>query len=283
MENQPAAITNAFVDTPRLRFHYRSHGRIDGMPLLFLHSSFGSSRWWEPLFDLLPSEFLAVAPDLRGCGQSDKPETGYTIEAQAEDVAAFVDTLGLRDFDVVAHAAGGAIAVEYILGHPDTARSLLLVNSVPVEGVFTPLEAVTLLAQLRTDRALLTQAMELLAPRLAAENPPLFAALVEDAAVMAPAAFTEVAVALGRWNRFADAKALTLPTLLLWGDKDPIVARDAMTRSLIAIPGAANLDILRGVGHSPMLDAPLTLAEHLVAFVTDDFGDFASIRDSAAA
>lgn len=281
MKGNSPAIAQSPVATPRLQMHFRSHGDPAGMPLLFLHGGFASSRWWEPLFELLPSEFNAVAPDLRGCGCTDKPAAGYAIDSQAADVAAFVETLGLRDFDIVAHAAGGAVAIEYLLAHPDHARSLVLVDSVPIEGVFTPLEAIALLDRMQTDRALLREALTLLAPALAASADPLFAMLVEDAAAMAPAAFTEVAVALGQWNRFADARALTLPTLLLWGDQDPIVTREAMTRTLVAIPGANNLDVLRGVGHSPMLDAPLALAEHLIDFLTDDFGGFATIRNRA--
>ncbi len=273
-------IARDFIETPRLRFHYRSHGRRDGMPLLFLHGSFASSRWWEPLFTLLPDEFWAVAPDLRGSGLSDKPADGYAIESLAADVAAFADALGLRDFDLVGHAAGGAVAVEYLLGHPEVARSLILVDSAPIEGVFTPLDAIVVMDKMRSDRALLSAALALLAPALAASGDPLFEQIVQDAAEMAPAAFTEIAVALGHWNRYTEGRALTLPTLLLWGDRDPVVSREAMTRTLTAIPGANNLDVLRGVGHSPMLEAPLRLAERIVEFVTDDFGAFASIRSS---
>ena len=74
------------------------------------------------------------------------------------------------------------------------------------------------------------------------------------------------------------ARALTLPTLLLWGERDGIVSRDATTRTLIAIPGAANLEVLHGVGHSPMLEAPLALAERIISFVAEDFAGYDEIR-----
>lgn len=279
MDESGLATVSAFVETPRLRFHFLTHGRRDGMPLLFLHGSFASSRWWLPVFELLPEEFFAVAPDLRGCGRSEQTDKGYAIESQAADVAAFIEAVNLRDFDLIGHAAGGAIAVEFVLTHPETARSLLLIDSVPIEGIFTPLEALALLNRMRSDRALLTEALAGLAPRIAAARDPLFDSIVQDAVAMAPAAFTEVAVALGQWNRFADARSLTLPTQLIWGDEDALVTRAAMTRTLIAIPGAYNLDVLKGVGHSPMLDAPLTLTEHIVDFVTDDFSHFSALRE----
>ncbi len=115
------------------------------------------------------------------------------------------------------------------------------------------------------------------------ENGPkraFFNSLVEDAAGMAPAAFTEVAQAVSTWNRFEHANRLTLPTQLIWGELDQIVEREAMTRSLIAIPGANNLEVIRGVGHSPMIEAPLALAELLIDFITDDFAGYEEIRGS---
>ena len=98
---------------------------------------------------------------------------------------------------------------------------------------------------------------------------------------MAPAAFTAVAEALGRWNRMDEAHRLTLPTLLLHGTEDIVVERDAATRSLLAIPGASNLEILRGIGHCPMIESPVVLAERTIEFITEDFESFEEARDYA--
>ncbi len=46
------------------------------------------------------------------------------------------------------------------------------------------------------------------------------------------------------------------------------------TRTLSAIPGANNVEVMHGVGHSPMLEAPQRLAEIYVNFITQDFGEF---------
>ena len=276
------------LTTPRLTFHYRTHGDADGLPMLLLHGSFASSRWWEPFCAILPDEIYAVAPDLRGCGGSSRREEGYEIHEQAEDVAAFVNALGLDGFDLVGHSSGGAIAIEYVLSHPARARSLILVDSAPIEGVFTPLESYQLLEQMREDRSLLAQALISLMP---AAPPPtmstdefneFFETLVDDAAAMAPAAFSAVARALQHWNRYEEARYLSLPTLLLWGSADTLVDRDSTTRMLIAIPGAANLEILRGVGHSPLIESPVGLAERIINFITDDFDSFAEARTIAS-
>ena len=188
--------------------------------------------------------------------------------------------MGLRDFDLIAHSSGCAIAVEFTLANPASVNTLILIAPASLEGVHTPVDTYSLLEEMQSDRALHRQALELMMP--AHTQPPAYiSALVDDAQAMAPAAFTGIARALADWNRFRDAQQLTLPTLLLWGDQDEIVSRDSVTRALIAIPGAANLEVLRGIGHSPMIEAPLISAEKIVDFITEDFSGFSAIRSSA--
>lgn len=278
-------ITTFFVETERLRFHCRAHGRPDGVPMLLLHDSFATSRWWEPFLAMLPDDILAVAPDLRGCGESDKPDSGYSVEEQAADVHALVQALGWTEFDLVAHSSGGAIAMEFALAHRTALATLTLVDSTPPEGVFTPLDTLMVLEQMKNDRELLARSLSLLMPSYADAlddyaQDEFFQQLVVDAAGMAPPLFTALAESLNHWNRLADVRQLTVPTLVVWGDRDEIVSRDAATRTLIAIPGANNLEVLRGVGHSPMIEAPLTLAERIIDFITDAFEQYEDIRDS---
>ena len=275
------------IKTERITFNVRTSGSADGVPLLLLHGSHASSRWWEPFFAILPDSIHAIAPDLRGCGQSSHSQHGYEIGDQAADIAELVEELALSDFDLAGHGSGGAIAVEYALRHRQRLHSLILVDSVPIEGAFTPLQGLQLLSQMRHDRSLLRQALSALMP---SAPPPtmtepefdaFFDLLVDDAAAMAPAAFTAVAEALGHWNRLDEAHRLTLPTLLLLGTEDIIVERDAATRSLLAIPGASNLEILRGIGHSPMIESPVVLAERIIEFITEDFESFEEARNYA--
>jgi len=275
------------IHTERLTFRIRTSGSADGVPLLLLHGSHATSRWWEPFFAILPDSIRAIAPDLRGCGQSTHSQSGYGVEEQAEDIAELVQALSLSDFDLAGHGSGGAIAIEYALRHGQQLHSLILVDSVPIEGAFTPLQGLQLLSQMRADRSLLSQALSALLP---AAPPPtmteqefdtFFELWVDNAAAMAPAAFTAVAEALGRWNRQEEAHRLTLPTLLILGTEDIVVERDAATRSLLAIPGAANLESLRGIGHSPMIESPVVLAEKISEFITEEFESFEEARDYA--
>ena len=280
-----SAIANHRIQTTRLTMGYRRHGDADGLPMLLLHGGLATSRWWEPLLEVLPDAILAVAPDLRGCGATERPSHGYTIEEQAQDALALLHALEWDEVDLVGHASGAAIAVEMALQEPHIVRTLTLVAPAPIEGVFTPIDTLLLLEQMQEDRELLTQALAAVMPGLDREHAAraaFFTRLVEDAADLAPPVFTEIAVSLSRWNRFAEARRLTMPVCLIWGDQDIIVDRDSATRTLIAIPGANNLEVLRGVGHAPMIEAPVLLAERLIEFITEDFDEFEEARRFAA-
>ena len=152
------------IQTERLTFQVRCSGDPYGVPLLLLHGSHASSRWWTPFLSILPDSIFAIAPDLRGCGGSQHATDGYGIVEQAADLAALVDALQLSDFDLAGHGSGGAIAIEYALRRRGTLHSLILIDSVPIDGAFTPLQGLQLLAQMRQDRALLRRALAALMP-----------------------------------------------------------------------------------------------------------------------
>ena len=121
--------------------------------------------------------------------------------------------------------------------------------------------------------ACLSQALASIMPARAPDA--FFQQLVDDAQGQAPAAFTAFAQALDEWRLSAESLAqLRLPVLLMWGDRDQIVEREVQTRLLLSIPGANNLEIFRGVGHSPMLERTEGFVQALLAFVGQDFAEF---------
>ncbi|MFM7585064.1 MAG: hypothetical protein ACKO9F_20385, partial [Caldilinea sp.] len=65
------------------------------------------------------------------------------------------------------------------------------------------------------------------------------------------------------------------------GELDTIVDRNATSRTLIAIPGASNLEILQGVGHSPMIEAPSLLVSRWLDFILADHIPEHSVRNIA--
>ncbi len=264
-----------------LAYEAAGHGE---QAVLFVHGSFASSRWWQPSVARLPADlYTAYMPDLQGCGRSGRPQdpTSYAIAHQAADLAALISALDLHRLHLVGHSMGAAIVLTYAVQHPERLRSLTLVSTPSPEGTPTPPEAYALLDEMRTDRSLLLRG---LASTMPARPPDAFLQqLVDDAQGQAPAAFAATAEAMATWRLPAAALSqLRLPVLLMWGDQDLIVGRSVQTQLLLSIPGANNLEVFRGCGHTPMLERTEAFVMALRNFLEQDFEGYATIRDQAA-
>lgn len=86
--------------------------------ILFLHGWPGNHHLFEYQFNRLPKYgYRCIGMDIRGFGKSDKPFSGYDYDTLADDVRGVVEALGLRDFTLVGHSTGGAIAARYMGRH----------------------------------------------------------------------------------------------------------------------------------------------------------------------
>jgi len=86
--------------------------------ILFLHGWPGNHNLFEYQFNKLPQlGYRCIGIDTRGFGKSDKPFHGYDYNTLSDDVKGVVETLGLRDFTLVGHSTGGAIAIRYMGRH----------------------------------------------------------------------------------------------------------------------------------------------------------------------
>jgi len=119
-----------------LRYHYVREG--EGPPLLLVHGWPGFYYEWRPNIGPLSHRFQVVAPDMRGYAYTEKPdlppEEGYSPAAFAEDLRALLDHLGWERADVVAHDFGAIWAQQFALAHPQRLRKLVLFNP-PYAGI----------------------------------------------------------------------------------------------------------------------------------------------------
>ena len=88
-------------------FHVARTGQ--GRPLLLLHGWPEFWLSWEPVMKRLADRFTLYAPDLRGFGDSDKPDGLFGPDQQAADMQALMDALDLDKAGVVGHDVGGAL------------------------------------------------------------------------------------------------------------------------------------------------------------------------------
>jgi len=99
-----------------------------GETLVLLHGYAANSSWWRPQIPALAQENRVIALDARGNGLSAQPETGYTTEQLADDVAAVLDELGVTEPVIVAgHSTGGFVVTDFALRYPERVKELVLV------------------------------------------------------------------------------------------------------------------------------------------------------------
>ena len=119
------------------------HARIGGSgpPVLLLHGYPQTHIIWHKIAPRLAERFTVVATDLRGYGDSGKPESdpqhlAYAKRTMARDQIAVMQHLGHRQFAVVGHDRGARVAQRMALDHPDAVERMVLLDIVPTRHVF---------------------------------------------------------------------------------------------------------------------------------------------------
>ena len=105
-----------------------SHAGDGPDPVVCLHGITAQHRAFNAVARLVGPSRGLVGVDLRGRGDSDKPESGYGLEAHAADVVRVLDHLGLRDAVLVGHSMGGFVGLKTALAYPERVRALVLLD-----------------------------------------------------------------------------------------------------------------------------------------------------------
>jgi pimeloyl-ACP methyl ester carboxylesterase len=121
-----------YAELDGLRLYYERAGS-GGPEVLFVHGWCCDRTAFQPQFDHFGQTYTVTALDLRGCGQSDRPEKGYSIPDFADDLERFCAEVAIAKPVVVGHSLGGMIGVELAARHPSVPRALVLVDPGPID------------------------------------------------------------------------------------------------------------------------------------------------------
>jgi pimeloyl-ACP methyl ester carboxylesterase len=115
-----------------LNLHYLDWGPPTAPPVVLLHGITGHARVWDHLAERLVPGRRVLALDQRGHGDSDPaPDDDYRVATMADDLAAFVSSLGLDRFALLGHSMGGRIAIQYAAAHAVRLERLIVVDIGP--------------------------------------------------------------------------------------------------------------------------------------------------------
>jgi pimeloyl-ACP methyl ester carboxylesterase len=242
-------------------------------PLVFLHGLGGSQATWMTLLADLVDRYRVAALDLPGHGQSDKPDPAaadYSVAGLTTTVIQGIEALGLEPVVLVGHSLGGAIAMRIALERPAIVRGLVLVDSAGVGDEINPelldrVEAEPSKDEARRLLELFFENKRWVLERGVEEMYRARSSPGADAAMRAAAAasFSREGQRIGLAGRMGD---ISLPTLVVWGERDRVIPATQAETAASAIPGAW-LEIIEGVGHVPQVEASAELARLLDRFL----------------
>ncbi len=120
-------FSHRYVEVNDVKIHYVSGGQ--GPAVVLLHGFPFTWFEWRKIMPQLAAKYTVIAPDLRGMGDSEKPEADYAKTNVADDIWQLIRQLGIGEINLVGRDIGMMVAYAYAAAHPDEVRRLVLCES----------------------------------------------------------------------------------------------------------------------------------------------------------
>jgi pimeloyl-ACP methyl ester carboxylesterase len=226
----------------------RYHTVGTGPPALLVHGLAGSWRWWRPVAEPLASRHRLYLVDLPGFGSARGQQ--FVLRDTPTFLRALIEQLGLERPHLVGHSLGGAICARAAALWPDSiGRLVLAAPACVLERRRLENYALPLLAAARQLRPSFLHTVA--TDSLRAGVVTLYRAATQ---ILADDALRD------------ELAAIVVPTLLLWGDRDPLIPLRLAQQYELAL-AQSRLVVLAGAGHVPMNDRPAQFAQAVLEFL----------------
>jgi len=120
-------MESRFGEVNGVKIHYLISGKNE--PIILLHGYAQTSHMWRPLIPELAKTHTIIAPDLRGFGDSSRPEGGYDKKTMAQDIHALAASLGYARAGIVGHDIGLMVAYAYAAQYPSEVDRIVLMDA----------------------------------------------------------------------------------------------------------------------------------------------------------
>ena len=264
VEKRWAKPPSQFVIVDGVRLHYREEG--SGPPVVLLHANYASLFMWEPWATALKDRYRVIRVDLPAHGLTGpEPSGDYSLQRIQSLFEQFVDARGLERFVVVGTSIGGTVAMRYAADHPERIERLVMISPGSLESRVRG----------RTTPANVPKIADL----LAWVTPRAFTAYLLRNDYGDPARVTDAVI--DEWHLMwmregnrqamidllrqyvsggveAKIRSIRVPVLLMWGERNKRVPLSLAyeTRALLENSPAVQLEVLPGIGHMLVQEAP---------------------------
>jgi len=270
MARRNAGLTEAEEWVEGQRVPYLLGGQ--GEPLLLVHGFGGDKDNFTPVAGLLSRHYRVLIPDLPGFGEAGRdPNANYHIADQVRHLVAFMDQLGLARVHLGGSSMGGFIATELAARHPERVASLWLLSaagtaaaneSAVVQQAMASGEFPLLMRELSDCDRLLALTMT---------RPPFIPYGVKHSLARRSVAdyvlHRRIIEQFGKESPLLEQQfqRIEAPALIVWGEGDQVLSPQG-AQALQALLPNSELQLMPGIGHLPMIEAPRTTAARYLRF-----------------
>jgi pimeloyl-ACP methyl ester carboxylesterase len=209
--------------------------------LLLLHGLSGSSRWWARNIPELSAAYRVLVPDLIGFGRSRPIGPLPKIDEVARLLIEWLDVVCAGPTSVVGHSMGGQISVHLVAGAPERFDRLALVDAAGIPRRLSPPQVLRFAAEV--------------GPLWRWGDPTFLPVIAGDALKAGPRVLLRAIHHILHDDVRPLLPDISVPTLIIWGERDTLVPLADAWEFRRLIPGA-KLAVLRGAAHNPMVDRP---------------------------
>jgi len=121
------SVKSGYAPVNGLKLYYEIHGA--GEPLILLHGGVGSGEMFAPILPALGKNRQVITVDLQAHGRTADIDRPLSFEAMADDIAALMKHLSIRQADVMGYSLGGGVALQVTIRHPELVRKLVVVSA----------------------------------------------------------------------------------------------------------------------------------------------------------
>lgn len=278
MDHASPRVATAPIRTPDgVGLFHRDWG--DGPPVVFVASwSLPSDSWAYQMLALSEAGCRCVAYDRRGHGRSDDPGRGFDFDTLADDLAAVLEALDLRGATLVGFSMGTAEIVRYLTRHGTSrvARIALIGTTTPMlaHAADNPLGVDPTVFEAFRHEVLMRDFPgwidDNMVPFVTPDTPPGLRNWVRDMALRTSGkALLACNRTLTQGDFRAELPALTVPTLVIHGERDMTCPLDLTGRPTAALIPGARLTVYEGAPHGLFLTHMQRLNADLLAFARD--------------
>jgi pimeloyl-ACP methyl ester carboxylesterase len=258
---------------------YVEFGDPAGPPVVLIHGYTDSARDWVPLVPYLPKSSRLILVDIRGHGQSSKPECCYTRVDFAYDIKLLLDTLGVARADIVGHSLGSIIGQTFAEFWPERTRKVVLISSTggpatgTAPGAAPPKPAgMDFRSEIQKLHEPIDPESKFMVEWWASPTPvdeDFLRRERRDAAKIPLKVWLAVLdEGLTGMDLQSTLPRLKAPTLLIWGAKDPIFGPEDRRTLQAGLP-AAKVILYPDYGHNAFWEDPRRVARDLTEFLAE--------------